>query len=216
MDKTKKDPFTLVTSIYDLREPLSRDPKTGRYAVCSNKGWRNPAMRLVFPRVLSSAITLYTDSVPFCFRIAPERAELAGVRGVGRMGADYWAGIYKGGHVGATVTALLGPGPEGAESTARFECLVEGVQETEARICLERKLEEEWGKTEPGRAAGAMLDRRIEETLILPPGSPSTRIGEYCGGWQERSWDLYAAAAAAAGGRAPSADEKAGFFGTGK
>jgi hypothetical protein len=184
--------------------------------VCSNRGWKNPAMRLVFPRVLSSAITLYTDSVPFCFRLAPERSVLAGVRGLGRMGADYWAGIYRGGHVGATVTALLSPGPEGAESTARFECLVEGVQETEARIFLERKLDGEWARTEPGRATQAMLDRRIEETLILPPGSPSTRLGECCGGWQERSWDLYAAAAAASGGRAPSAEDKARFFGAGK
>ncbi|HOX04872.1 MAG TPA: hypothetical protein PK280_00610 [Planctomycetota bacterium] len=212
MNKAAKDPFTLVTSIYDLREPLAKDKATGRWVVCGNRGWKNPAMRLVFPRVLSSAITLYTDSVPFCFRIAPERAELAGVRGIGRMGADYWAGIYKGGHVGATVNSVLGPGPEGAESTARFECLVEGVQETEARIFLERKLEEAWGQTGPGRAAQAMLDRRIEETLILPPGSPSTRIGEYCGGWQERSWDLYAAAAAAAGGKAPGAEERARFF----
>ncbi len=214
MKRVAKDPFTIVTSIYDLREPLVKDKATGSWTVSGNKGWKNPAMRLVFPRVLSSAITLYTDSVPFCFRIAPERAGLAGARGIGRMGADYWAGVYKGGHVGATVTALLGPGPDGAESTARFECLLEGVQEAEARICLERKLEEEWGKSEAGRAAQAMLDRRIEETLILPPGSPSIRIGEYCGGWQERSWDLYAAAAAAAGGKAPGADERAKFFGT--
>ena len=95
----------------------------------------------------------------------------------------------------------------------RFEALLEGIQETEARIYLERKLDGDWAAAEPGRAAQAVLDRRIEETLILPPGSPSTRIGEYCGGWQERSWDLYAAAAQAAGGRAPSADEKARFFG---
>ncbi len=214
MDRSKggKDPFTVVASIYDLPQAMQKD-KTGRYVVWSNRGWKNPAMRLVFPRVLSSVVAVYTDSVPFYYRIAPERAMLAGVRGVGRIGADYWAGIYTGGHVGATVTAVLEPGPEGAESTARFECLVEGVQETEARVSLERKLDGDWAGTEQGRAIQSLLDRRIEETLIIPPAASATRIGEYCGGWQQRSWDLYAAAAAAAGGKVPDADDKNKFFG---
>jgi hypothetical protein len=192
---------------------MRRDEKTKQLVVHSHSGWKNPAMRLVFPRRLSTAVTVYTDSVPFYYRLAAERSIVAGARGIGRMGADYWGNVYRGGWLGATVKFMLAPGPEGAESTSRFECLVEGVQETEARIFIERKLEGEWAASAAGQAAAAALARRIEETLIIPPASSSLRLGEYCGGWQERSWDLYAAAASAAGGKVPSAEERARFFG---
>jgi hypothetical protein len=58
-----------------------------------------------------------------------------------------------------------------------------------------------------------MLDDRIMATVHMPRHKYISRAYEYHGGWQERSWDLYAAAAAAAGGKTPSADERAGFFG---
>ena len=57
-----------------------------------------------------------------------------------------------------------------------------------------------------------MLAERIRVIGSLPAGNGDTPMCEYYGGWQERSWDLYAAAAAAAGGRAPGAAEKARFF----
>ncbi|MCX7805547.1 MAG: hypothetical protein N3A38_10210, partial [Planctomycetota bacterium] len=155
-----KDPFSVIVSIFDHQGAMRLDEKTRRPAVFSHTGWKNPAMRLVFPRRLSTAITIYTDSVPFYYRLAPERAIVAGARGVGRMGADYWGDVYRGGWLGATVKYMLAPGPDGAESTARFECLVEGLQEAEARVFLEKKLEGDWAATEEGRAARAVLNRR--------------------------------------------------------
>ena len=50
----------------------------------------------------------------------------------------------------------------------------------------------------------------VTESLTMEGGNPI--INEYYGGWQERSWDLYAAAEAL-GGKAPDAAEKAKFFG---
>ena len=85
--------------------------------------------------------------------------------------------------------------------------LREGLQEAEARILLERKLE-----STPDSAVQKMLDDRIMATVHMPRHKYISRAYEYHGGWQERSWDLYAAAAVAAGGKAPSADERAKFL----
>jgi len=215
-----KDGFTFVSSIYYLRSCHHRDRATGQLRIISRKGWKNPMLHLVLPRVVNTVITVEGTSPPLCYRLAPERAIVHGARGVARIGVDYWAGAYQAGwrggvQVGMPVTAVLWPGQNGADSGARFECLKEGVQETEARIFLEKKLE---GKAADGPDAGAaqaVLDRRIQETLHIPPAYSEPRVSEYYGGWQERSWDLYTAAAKAAGGRGPSAEEKARFFGQG-
>ena len=77
--------------------------------------------------------------------------------------------------------------------------------EVEARIALESA-----GHLSAG--VKSMLDRRTELTWMLPPRPEGLRIGEYSDHWQERCWDLYAAAAAACGGQTPGAAEKSAFF----
>ncbi|MFH0982409.1 MAG: glycoside hydrolase domain-containing protein [Planctomycetota bacterium] len=212
-----KDAFTFVSTIYDLPSPHQHDKATGRLGVLSHKGWKNPMLHLVLPRVVNNVITVEGPSPPFVYRMAPERAIVCGARGVARVGADYWAETYQSGwcgpgQVGMPVTAVFWPGENGAEAGARFECLREGIQETEARIFLENTLEGPGAGAPPLKAAQEILDQRIQATLHIPPAFSEPRVSEYCGGWQERSWDLYAAAAAGGGGRAPSDAEKKAFF----
>ncbi len=83
-------------------------------------------------------------------------------------------------------------------------------EEAEVRIQLEKAGRDQ---AEPAKS---VLAERIRTITALPCGDGEAVMAEYYGGWQERSWDLYAAAAAAFGGRVPGADEKARFFGAGK
>jgi len=210
--------FTFISTIYNLASCHRRDKATGQLEIISLKGWRNPMLHMVLPRVVNTVITVEGASPPLCYRLAPERAIVHGARGLARIGADYWADAYHGGwrggvQVGMPITMVLWPGPNGAESSARFECLKEGVQETEARILLERNLESLPADGPLARTAQEVLTRRIQETLHIPPTYSEPRISEYYGGWQERSWDLYAAAAIATGGKAPPSEERSRFFG---
>ena len=114
----------------------------------SQKGWRvRNQILLSTPRVDSGAIVVNGTSTPWVFRIFPERAIFAGYRGTGRMGGDYWAESYHdgcqstGGAPGFSIMKSLWPGPHGAESSARFEAMIEGLQEVEARIFVEQVLD---------------------------------------------------------------------------
>jgi hypothetical protein len=232
-----KGRFTFPTTVRGGGRLVRRDRKGGELAAVSHKGWRwytldrkgkkKPRFRLVFTRVESPIMWVYGVSNPFKFRIAPEHALMAGAQGIGRWGADCWIDRSKvnwrdfslqHGSVAMTVTWLLWPGPNGTEGSTRFECLREGLQEAEVRIFLEKKLEENgFVNSGIGKAVKAMLDERIRENLYYQIEShdncPPVRTEEYfLPNWQQRTWDLYAAAAKAAGGKAPTENEKRDFF----
>jgi len=98
-------------------------------------------------------------------------------RGIGRIGGDFWPVLkdrrdQRSGHAfdrfphnhwrGLNINSwLLAPGPDGAVATARFVNLVEGVQETEARIAIERVLLDDARR---GRA-GAEFARAAQATV---------------------------------------------------
>ncbi len=230
--------FTFPTTVRGGGRLVRRNRKSGELTAVSHKGWRwyaldrkgkkKPRFRLVFTRVESPIIWLYGVSNPFKFRIAPEHALLSGAQGIGRWGADCWAdrgkyyyarGCVMGyGSLSPTVSWLFWPGPQGAEGGARFECMREGLQEAETRIFLERKLEQAaFAASSSGKAAQAVLDERIRRNLyfLIESGDnvPAPRTEQYRPSWQEQSWDLYSAAAKAAGKRVPSAAERKRFFG---
>ena len=90
-----------------------------------------------------------------------EFTSAAGIRGIGRVGADFWNVLatrnktYGGGlnliarypesdwnqlNLNAATEALLAPGPDGAVTTERFEAIREGMQECETRIFIEKAL----------------------------------------------------------------------------
>jgi hypothetical protein len=200
--------------IIAFEKPVRRDPKAG-WVLNSYKGWKSDKFWFSIPRAMSGVLNVEGRAAPFAWRAYPELALVGGAIGVGRVGLDYWNWTYQdgwrgGGQVGMSIYASAWPGDKTVHSSARLEMLREGLQEAEARILLEKKLE-----SAPDPVVQKLLDDRIMATLHMPRLSYVSRAYEYHGGWQERSWDLYAAAAAAGGGKAPPAEERARFFGAG-
>jgi hypothetical protein len=154
-------------------------------------GWQyTEGMWGLFPRTHSALGTyLHTGSPPGLYRISSEGCQLIAtggrypMQGVGRSGADFWAlgakkvrgGVTRSSSVVArypetcwdqlnldrVFESILAPGPEGAITTVRFENFREGVQESEARIYIEKAL------ADPGRrvALGAALVKKCQGIL---------------------------------------------------
>jgi hypothetical protein len=152
----------------------------------SQKGWKvRDQILLSTPRIDSGAIVVNGTSTPWVFRIFPERAMFTGYRGTGRMGGDYWAKSYHdgcghyGGAPGFSIMKSLWPGSNGAESSARFEAMIEGLQELEARIFVEQTLDRGILTAAQARYVTAQLDRHFKGTFAVGLG------------WQARSRMMY-------------------------
>jgi len=180
-------------------------------------GWKNRLIYLLCPRTGSTILSSNGHSPPFAYRVMVDRALVAGLCGIGRLGADYWADIYfqgykgslSGGIAGMPCSNLLHPGcgdRAGAESSARYEALLEGIQEAEARIFLEQAIDRKRLPADLARRAADVLSRHNRETLFISPGRVGVQVQEYSSGWQDRSRRLYAAAAEAGGGVGLDAD----------
>jgi hypothetical protein len=171
-------------------------------------GWKSPVTHLAFPRVDSSILSLHTASHPFAYRVLVDHALALGRSGICRVGADEWAAIHYDGMrvptwiVGMPVLFTLWPGRDGAESSARFEALIEGVQEAEARIFIEQAIER--GSPLPAtgalpqqvaRQVQAVLSDHLQETSFFQSKLCIYELESYHYRWQERSRRLYRAAA---------------------
>jgi hypothetical protein len=93
------------------------------------------------------------------------------------------------------VLFVLWPGREGAEPSTRFEALLEGIQETEARIFLEQALERGGLSGELARRVWTLLRARLDATSFFLGNSVIHSMEAYDQGWQARSRALYRAAA---------------------
>ena len=171
----------------------------------SQQGWRDPNVHVYNPRGGGSLICIHGPTLPINYRIISDRAICVGLNGVGRMGADYWAGIYLKGvrqegflRPGMPVASVLWPGQKGAESSARFEALLEGVQDAEARIFLEQLLTAKALPEDVAAQARQTLFDHHQETLYISSIMETPQILETVRGWQQRSERLFQAAAAAA------------------
>jgi hypothetical protein len=156
----------------------------------SQKGWKvRDQILLSTPRVDSGAIVVNGTSTPWVFRIFPERAIFTGYRGTGRMGGDYWARSYHdgcghyGGAPGFSIMKSLWPGPHGAEPSARFEAMLEGLQELEARIFVEQTLDRGILTAAQAQYASQELGRHFKGTFAVGLD------------WQARSRAMYQLAA---------------------
>ena len=169
----------------------------------SAQGWKNHLIYMLCPRSGSTILSSNGHSPPFSYRVMMDRALVAGRNGLGRLGADYWADIYfagykgslSGGIAGMPCSNLLYPGANGAESSARYEALLEGVQETEARIYIEQALDRSLLPGELAKRARDVLFRHNQETLFISPGRIGVQVHEYSSGWQARSRRLFEMAA---------------------
>ena len=140
----------------------------------SQKGWKPRGQTLLCtPRTDCGAIVVNGSSTPWTFRIFPERAIFTGYQGTGRMGGDYWARSYhdgckhSGGAPGFSIMKSLWPGPDGAESSARFEAMIEGLQELEARIFVEQTLDRGILSAEKAQAITEQLGRHFKGTFAV-------------------------------------------------
>ena len=201
-------------------------PRYIEFPGTSKYGWCKPDLKGVqFARNVR-------DSYPqTTFRLIGEMNIAGQQRGFGWFGADFWP-VLEGRHSSARVyerypqanwrnlnimTALLGPGPHGPVSTHRFEMMIEGVQECEARIFVEKALLEKKISGPLAKHCTRVLDERNRATLMglgnhtlegwLDDDSYARvhgwwnepgLVGGYwylTSGWQDRSKRLYSAAA---------------------
>jgi hypothetical protein len=126
--------------------------------VQSLHGWKEPRLDAVFERNVN------LDSYPSTrWRFYAETAITGELRGIGRIGADFWKAVkrddgrrlayvndrfvdggWSGGWINLNLfSSVLAPGPTGPLATNRLLMLQEGVQECEARILMERVLTDE-------------------------------------------------------------------------
>ncbi len=115
-------------------------------------GWDNE-----FPQISSLRFGLLNPDRPLInYRSAAEGGTEGPWRGITGIGLDFWTVRNpETGRTGSTLIAqgrgwprmhtgnnraIAAPGPKGALATTRFEMLLEGIQEAEARITLERVL----------------------------------------------------------------------------
>jgi len=182
----------------EQKPPFTRDGQ-----VTALKGWSDPGARLLLPRADSDVNALSILPPLWQMREVAEMPVTSAYRGFARICVDGWG---RGAYFGPFNPWLTYPAAGGGvDGSIQLEVLREGLQETEARVFLEKR-------EALAPEAKQVLDLRTERVWMIPPRPEGQRISEYWAGWQELSWDLYAAAAAASGGKAPGAQDQARFF----
>jgi hypothetical protein len=209
-------------------------------------GWRNPFRIVSFPRSEYALLTVEGDLT--MYRLCAEgvlltgtrtrlegkynwrleslaaavggKKDFPGIRGLGRLGADFWwvlegkegghaiCGRYPGsdwGTLSMTIynakTWLLAPGPDGAVSTVRFELMREGLQEAEARIFVQNALLDDALRAKLGKPLADTCEELMNErTHALRYVSEFYDRGDNARHlltpvWDEMSDKLYTAAA---------------------
>ena len=136
-------------------------------------------------------------------------------RGVGEIGFDFWPvldgargrkqsimgrfGTWGNINISSTALMVVPPGPAGAISSKRFEMFLEGIQEVEARIFIEKALDDPTQKARLGAGLAARCEKTLDERAHvlgnLHLGSKEGDLWFAASGWQERSRDLYETAA---------------------
>jgi hypothetical protein len=195
-------------------------------------GWKNSFLRTVFPRYggVGAPITppLGMNAPLGVHWTMAEICLAANLRGFGRVGADFWPALKDTLGTPATLinrypisdwhqlsvtsasASLLYPGADGAASTIRFEAVREGMQEAEAKIFIEKALDQPEQRVRVGDELASrcqdFLDRRVRLLLkakALPPRDDAPEAARQNGwnwyavesGWQDRTDQLYALAA---------------------
>ncbi|MBM4034077.1 MAG: hypothetical protein FJ291_20175 [Planctomycetes bacterium] len=167
----------------------------------ADRGWKSPLIHLLSPRTGGNFMAIHTVSHPFAFRALVDLALATGHNGVSRLGADEWAAVHYDGMgltswlTGMPVLFMLWPGRDGAEPSVRFEMLLEGTQEAEARILVEQAIDGGRLPEELAKRLTALLAQRVQDTSFLQGTLCVHELERYHSGWQDRSRALYRAAA---------------------
>lgn len=160
-------------------------------------GWKQEWQYTVFPRE-GVSVALRSFSQPAAFHSIGEHGLLNGLRGFGRMGADFWNVTgdkekrcliarfpetnWNQLNPNASTTDFLYAGPDGAVPTVRFEMLREGIQECEARIYIEKTLADKTRREKVGEELAKKAEAMLEERAQLLTDAVGKR-GQPAKGW---------------------------------
>jgi hypothetical protein len=204
-DKVTWDLAMRSAARYGARHVAPFTVKKTEYKVHQYKSWRNPKAGLNSPFRGADVVAFDQPGALWALRCYPEKIMTTIYRGFGNFWLDGQHRRFSA--WGPAFHWLVYPAAERVDGSITFEVLREGLQDAEARIYLEDK------DALPDDVRN-MLDRRAERVWHNLPFWALRGLGaEWYQGWQERSWDLYAAAARVAGGKVPSKEEKKRFFG---
>lgn len=187
----------------------------------SKLSWKNPYIHLLITRTGGSVLCVEGITPPFAWRVWPDRALYAGFNGIGRAGADYFAGAWFDGvkerhycMAGRASVMTLWPGSDIVESSARHEALLEGIQESDARIYMEQAIDRCVLPKALAEEAQAVLDDHFRATLHLPVGIVDAQTMDIAQSTQKRTQRLFKTAARVAAASGVDVDKTE--FGGGK
>jgi hypothetical protein len=134
---------------------------------------------------------------PVSHRLQVEMSVFGNQNGIGRIGGDFWqvfktrrgrrSGRVSTGRFPRTtwrnldiVTAYLEPGPDGPVSSARYELMLEGLQECEARIVLAKALADDASRGKLGESLAKRCEQLMaDRDLAAARGTSSFVLGNH-------------------------------------
>ncbi|MEX0745979.1 MAG: glycoside hydrolase domain-containing protein, partial [Phycisphaeraceae bacterium] len=141
------------------------------------QGWKNPELITQFTRTRGDRFNGIIIN-----RLLAEMNIQGEQRGFGRLGFDFWnvlegrrgseSDIQGEGRYSSwrnldwMLKSIVRPGPDGALSTHQFEMICEGLQEAEARILIERALDERRIRGDLADRCHELLEQRTMDTGI--------------------------------------------------
>lgn len=187
----------------------------GRYKLYP-RPWKPGEARIEVgnPRYGVGFIMVLRDYSPLvAYRFVAESALQANVRGLGRVGADFWPLLVgekrkkwvpmctSAAAVGPVnnTKAMLSPGPDGAVFNERLEMFREGAQITEAIAFVQKACEEKKVGADLAAQVAKLLDERARYYVRTRPGQPASWWSLESSAWQERDAQLFNLAAEVAG-----------------
>jgi len=159
-------------------------------------GWKNEKLALLGGSCRVNPIS--DNNPPHVYRTFADTGLNSGLRGIAQVGADYWGAFAEGFVLGPgrfpgfSCENILYPGEHGAESSVRYEAFLQGLQEAEARIFIEKAID--------GNAIPDALKRELRESLIRYANEKAFSFGYHPymrgnHGWRARARIIYGAAA---------------------
>lgn len=187
-------------------------------------GWNQGRFYATFPRAGSGTAGTIRDSAsPAQLRVSLEAAMVAGIRGYGWCGGDFWGVLkdrhnrpaavfdrynYDGrGNLGIlhATSALLGQGLKGPVPTVRQQAARAGLQEAEARAYIERALADPARRSAMGDELATQAQRLLDQRQSLIVWGRFNWDIIPSADWELLSGRLFAMAATIASKASPSA-----------
>lgn len=217
------EPVAEAAHVWGVKEPLVSTHSLKRY------GWKNAIITTVFPRYGAGSMGHVNPTSPIgLYHALLEGYQASGYNGVNDLGADFWPVVKtprgqmqpvssrygyrdRPGSPPMTHGALLFPGKDGPLATVRLEAMRLGIQEAEARIFIEKALDDPAKRAKLGddlaRRAQELLDQRVMRIVrakqdyspMFSYGSEASWL-DYAADAVERARALYSVAAEVAAG----------------